>query len=384
AAAAAGETAARCAAEVAAEGGRRSAGATAAIARVSANARQVAEALEAITLIARQTKLIGVNAAVEAARVGEAGRGFAVVATEIQALAGQAGDAARRIEGLMKESGAAVAEADREVGVAADTLRRIETETAASLDAVAAIREACGDQTAALGEAVARIAEADDAARASEGAAARTAETAHALDTAAEALRDRLSGVLLEDLEMAGAARRAAAEASRRFEAAVRSGRISAEDLFSKDYRPIPGSDPQQFMTPFVAFTDSALQPILEDLLDLGHHVVFAAAVNVDGFLPTHNRKFSHPQGHDPVWNTAHCRNRRFFADRVGLAAGRGEGPSLIQAYRRDMGGGKYAVMKDASAPIRVGGRLWGGLRIGYAPKASTPGRGLDRGRRAA
>jgi methyl-accepting chemotaxis protein len=30
------------------------------------------------------------------------------------------------------------------------------------------------------------------------------------------------------------------------------------------------------------------------------------------------------------------------------------------------MGGGQFALMKDASAPILVKGRHWGGLRIAY------------------
>ncbi|TVR07964.1 MAG: hypothetical protein EA385_11190 [Salinarimonadaceae bacterium] len=35
------------------------------------------------------------------------------------------------------------------------------------------------------------------------------------------------------------------------------------------------------------------------------------------------------------------------------------------QTYRRDMGGGVFALMKDVSAPIMVGGRHRGGLRPG-------------------
>jgi methyl-accepting chemotaxis protein len=98
--------------------------------------------------------------------------------------------------------------------------------------------------------------------------------------------------------------------------------------------------------------------------------------VNRDGFLPTHNRKFSNTPSGDPVWNAANCRNRRFFDDRVGLAAGRGTAPVLIQAYRRDMGGGKLVTMKDISAPIMVRGRHWGGLRIGYTVQQDRrPGR---------
>jgi methyl-accepting chemotaxis protein len=105
---------------------------------------------------------------------------------------------------------------------------------------------------------------------------------------------------------------------------------------------------------------------VQEPVLGLDPRVVFCAAIDRNGFLPTHNRKFSQAQGSDPVWNAANCRNRRLFNDRVGLAAGRNTKPFLLQTYRRDMGGGQFAPMKDVSAPIFVQGRHWGGVRIGY------------------
>ena len=55
------------------------------------------------------------------------------------------------------------------------------------------------------------------------------------------------------------------------------------------------------------------------------------AAVDENGYLPTHNRKFSQAPTNDPVWNAAHCRNRRLFNDRTGAAAGR----SGRRAWRR-------------------------------------------------
>ena len=54
------------------------------------------------------------------------------------------------------------------------------------------------------------------------------------------------------------------------------------------------------------------------------------------------------------------------FNDRTGLASGTHTKPFLLQTYRRDMGAGQYALMKDVSAPIWVKGRHWGGLRIGF------------------
>jgi methyl-accepting chemotaxis protein len=119
-------------------------------------------------------------------------------------------------------------------------------------------------------------------------------------------------------------------------------------------------------MAPFTRLTDALFPPVQEAALTMDARIVFCAAVDRNGYLPTHNAKFSQPQGADPVWNAAHARNRRIFDDRVGLKAGRSTAPFLLQVYRRDMGGGEYRMMKDLSAPIRVKGRHWGGLRLAY------------------
>ena len=107
------------------------------------------------------------------------------------------------------------------------------------------------------------------------------------------------------------------------------------------------------------------LPALLEPVVAADERIAFCAAVDENGYLPTHNRKFSEPQRPgDAAWNTANCRNRRIFNDRVGLAAGRNREPFLLQTYRRDMGGGQFVLMKDISAPITVNGRPWGGLRL--------------------
>jgi methyl-accepting chemotaxis protein len=77
---------------------------------MAALSRTVSEVTKMIDAIARQTRLLALNANIEAARAGEAGKGFAVVANEVRQLAHQTADATHTIGLKIAEMTSMVAE----------------------------------------------------------------------------------------------------------------------------------------------------------------------------------------------------------------------------------------------------------------------------------
>jgi methyl-accepting chemotaxis protein len=347
--------------------------------------RNVQSASAAIELVARETKLLALNASVEAARAGEAGRGFAVIAVSVKELADQvqrssAQNAAHlatltaTLRSLMtsSEQNAAVArEAMTEAeaaGAASETLHRLVDTVGALVDGIDAMTAPVAQSVSSFADVETELKHLVDTVEAA-GAMLRTARSRSdsILDISEDCMRFvAQSGIETPDTPIIDLVQHKAAEIADALETELARGRISMAQLFDEKYQPIPGTDPQQFMTGFVSLTDRLLPPIQEPVLEFDDRIAFCAAVDRNGFLPTHNLKYGQRQGSDPVWNAANCRNRRMFNDRTGLNAGRNTQPFLLQTYRRDMGGGVFALMKDCSAPIFVRGRHWGGLRIAF------------------
>lgn len=335
-----------------------------------------------IVSISKQVNILAINAKIEAVRAGDAGRGFAVVAEAINQLSHQTASAADTIS--------------RAISGLREMIVTLKTEAGKASGDAGAVLSAANETDRMLGRMtgsveVTRAAALDIAGRAEEVRAANDSfapyfhelvGTTHKTAAGVKEARARVDGLVtmgesvVQNSVLAGAShadatlidfvRQTAAQIGQLFETAIDSGRIGANALFDQRYAPIPNTDPQQVMSPCTALTDAVLPAVQEPALELDPRIVFCAAVDRNGYLPTHNRKYSRPQGDDPVWNTANCRNRRIFDDRVGLRAGQSQEPFLIQVYRRDMGGGEFVLMKDLSAPIRVRGRHWGGLRLAY------------------
>ena len=94
-------------------------GAKQAMERVSESAKGIDAVIEGLDKIAFQTRVLAMNAAVEAGRAGEAGRGFAVVADLVSALAMRAEEEAKRARDQLT-----VTQSD--IGSAVDAVMRVD------------------------------------------------------------------------------------------------------------------------------------------------------------------------------------------------------------------------------------------------------------------
>jgi methyl-accepting chemotaxis protein len=182
-----------------------------------------------------------------------------------------------------------------------------------------------------------------------------------------EKIEDKLWSIHDENTEFVTRAMEAGTALTRLIEDAVASGAIAVDDLFDENYVEIPGTNPLQHRTRILDWADRALPPFQEAFLAKDPRMAFCVMIDRNGYLPVHNKIYSHPQRPgDVAWNTANSRNRRIFNDPAGLAAGRNQRSYLIQSYARDMGNGQTVMMREIDVPIRVNGRHWGGFRTAY------------------
>ncbi len=192
----------------------RSMSSTARVADVALRADHVVEVLadgaenigmivDAIGNVAARTKLLALNASIEAAHAGEAGCGFAIVAAEIRDLAQQTARATSDIKAQISGIRSAIQEtvtAIRDIGAIVDDLQRGAVDVPAAIarqEFVTAEIARTVDLTSTSTDVVGRyIVNVSNAADETRGAAAEVLSSVNHLATQAEVLASRVTNFL--------------------------------------------------------------------------------------------------------------------------------------------------------------------------------------------
>jgi len=188
---------------------------------------------------------------------------------------------------------------------------------------------------------------------------APAAAHAQAKAPAADALAD---GLPPQEREMLLLAQDFARKCGDAMEGWLQKQETSPERLLSFLYFPLPKTDPPKYTTDWDKLSDRDVQPIEEAVLGKSAAIVFAVLVDKNGYLPTHNVRYSMPLTGNLAADLVNNRTKRIFNDKTGLAAARSVAPFLVQRYQRDTG----ETMVDLSVPVMLRGEHWGAVRIGY------------------
>ena len=148
-------------------------------------------------------------------------------------------------------------------------------------------------------------------------------------------------------------------------ERAIDAGEIGLEDVFDRNYQIIEGTNPVQYAVRFNESADTSVRPILDRVEAADGRIIGSAIGDMNGYLPTHLSKRSHAPGPDPVWNDAHCRNKRIMIDDVTRNALASEKPATLATYRMELGD-KFIPVKNIFIPLWVKGQRWGNFELAY------------------
>ena len=327
--------------------------------------------------ISEQTNLLALNAAIEAARAGESGRGFAVVADEVRKLAERVRVATDEISGNIDGMLGLVSHTqDETIRINHDTSQALSVvnrasqhfgrmmgdfeATANGLSEIATTMELFAGTNLQVNQNVSEIHTISDAVSAK---LTHSADVSGKLSVAAEEVQEMVSRFVIGEGAF-DASIAVVRKARDELAVILEQARSSGVDVFDQRYRAVPGSFPAKFHTSYDDKLAPALQKVYDRVVMQMEGGRFCLSVDTNGYAPTHNSIYSKPQTGDAQQDLIASRDKRIFNDPTGIKSARNTQPFLLQTYMRDTG----ELLSEIALPIVVGGRHWGGIRVGFDP----------------
>ena len=137
---------------------------------------------------------------------------------------------------------------------------------------------------------------------------------------------------------------------------------LTRADIFDINYVKIPGSNPPKYHTRYDKIFDAWIQGIEDQFLN-DADIEFAVLMDKNGYVPTHNSKYSKPQINNYSQDIIYSRSKRKFINYRGIKKilnYRGD-DTIRVLYHRDTG----ETLWNIGAPVTIEGQHWGSFIIG-------------------
>ncbi len=137
---------------------------------------------------------------------------------------------------------------------------------------------------------------------------------------------------------------------------------LTREDILDTNYVKIPGTNPQKYHTRYDRVFDQYIQEIQDEFLN-DPDVEYAVLIDKNGYIPTHNTKYSQKETGNYKRDLIYSRSKRNFANYPAIKQALiYKGPETVKLlYKRDTG----EIMWNIGSPVWFQGKHWGAFLIG-------------------